>query len=97
MSCDIFMKPIHTASFTNILYMQSSGYLYGHTNPCTVKRRQKPQKTCLYVTAVSQIGRTFVVKGMQEVLERRKPRRTKPRQRYQHSTHTNLKKTKQQG
>ena len=46
MSCDIFMKPIHTASFTNILYMQSSGYLYGHTKPCTVKRRQKPLSVC---------------------------------------------------
>ena len=72
------MKPVHPDGFTNISYIQSSWY--GHTKPFTVKRRQKPQY--LSVTAVSQMGRTFVVKDMQQMLGRRKPRRTKPRQRY---------------
>ena len=38
---------------TNISYIQSCGYLYGHAKPCTAKRRWKPQKTCLYRTAVT--------------------------------------------
>ena len=92
------MKPMHTArGFTNISYIQSSaGYLYGRMKPCTVKRRQKPQKNCLYVTAVSRIGKNFVVKDMQQIFGEWKLRRTTPRQRYQHSTRINLEKTKQQ-
>ena len=32
------MKPIHTArGFTNISYIQSSGYSYDHGKPCKVK------------------------------------------------------------
>ena len=65
------MKPIHTArGLTNISYIQSSGYLYGHTK---IKRRRKPQKTCLYVTSESQIGR---IAAMQQVLGRWKPHET---------------------
>ena len=67
------MKPIHTAGdFTNISYIQSSEYLYGHifTYHAQLKEDKNRRRSCLYVTAVSRIRRIFVVKDMQQTFGR---------------------------
>ena len=58
------------------------------------KEEIKPEKTCLYVTAASRIGRIFEVKDMQEMFGRRKSCRTMSRQHFNIQCISNLRKPK---
>ena len=64
------------------LYIQSSGYLYGHTEPCIVKEDENHKRSVCMWQQWAELEEWFVVKDMQQMLGRRKPSRTMPRQRY---------------